>query len=165
MSKMLNVSPRNNLLTYPVPLWYNRWVRLIERIVMVKPKSTQHYTYTNPHPKGIKTLGDCVFRAISIATGKDWLTVYDELTTLGREVLAPPNDKATYNVYLDRIADRVEVKYKTAGGTKRHTPRTLPKNGTYVMSQANHLATIKNGKVRDLFDSSSRSAYVIWKVR
>jgi hypothetical protein len=42
-------------------------------------KSTTTFKYTNPHPKGIRTVGDCVIRAISIATGKDWLTVYDEL--------------------------------------------------------------------------------------
>jgi hypothetical protein len=132
---------------------------------MKRIKSTPHYQYTNPHPKGVKTLGDCVYRAISVATGKDWITVYKELTDLGLELLAPPNDKATYCVYLDRIAERVEAKHQTTAGIKRHTAKTLPKTGTYVMRQANHLVTIKDGKARDLFDSSNRSAYIIWKVK
>ena len=45
-------------------------------------KGTPTYAFTNPHPNGIISHDDCAYRAISIATGKDWLTVYDELTAL-----------------------------------------------------------------------------------
>jgi hypothetical protein len=130
-----------------------------------RKKGTPTYAFTNPHPKGLTSLGDCVFRAISIATGKDWLTIYDELTALGRELIAPPNDNATYTVYLDKIADRIPAKRKTAEGLKRHTPATLPKTGTYVVRQAGHLVTVKNGKARDTWNSSNKSAYIVWKVR
>lgn len=131
---------------------------------MAKPKGTQVYAYTNPHPKGIKSHDDCVYRAISIATGKDWLTVYDELTKLGRELLAPPNGKATYATYLDRIADRIEV--KTVGGRLRGKGvARLDSSKTYVVRMAGHLATVKDGKIRDTWNCGEKSAYIVWELR
>jgi len=128
---------------------------------MVRTLKTQWYQYTNPHPKGIKTREDCVIRAISIATGKDWLTVYDELAELGKELLAPQNDKVTSGAYLDKIGKRINV---IVDG-KRLTGKDLTaRSGTYVMSQAHHLVAIKNGKVRDTWDSSNRSGYIVWKI-
>jgi len=116
--------------------------------------------YTNTHPTNSKRLSDCVYRAISIVTGKDWLTVYDELTSLGRELLAPPNDNVTYAVYLDKIGTRV----KPIVNGKRLLPTDLPKRGTYLIRQANHLTAVKDGKVRDTWDTSKRSSYLIWKI-
>lgn len=131
---------------------------------MAKVKNTALYAFTNPHPKSIKSHDDCVYRAISIATGKDWLTVYDELTALGRELLAPPNGKLTYATYLDRIADRLEV--KTAG--KRPTGKSIARldpSKTYVVRMANHLACIKDGKIRDTWNCGDKSAYIVWELR
>lgn len=123
-------------------------------------ENTATFIYTNPHPTNRKSLGDCVFRAISIATGKDWLTVYDELTELGRELLAPPNDKATYQPYLDKIGKRI----KPIVNGRRLLPTDLPKSGTYLVRQANHLTVVKGGKVRDTWDTSRRSSYLIWRM-
>ena len=131
---------------------------------MHRKKGTPTYAYTNPHPKDLVSLGDCVFRAISVATGKDWLTVYDELTKLGREVLAPPNDKHTYSVYLDRIATREPVIHNG----KRLMGQQLARRkdgATYVIRSAGHVATVKDGKVRDTWNSGDRSAYIIWKIK
>lgn len=131
---------------------------------MAKAKTTQTYAFTNPHPKGIKSHDDCVYRAISIATGKDWLTVYDELTALGRELLAPPNGKLTFATYLDRIADRIEV----ISMGKRATGKTIAKldpSKIYVVRMANHLACVKDGKVRDTWNSTDKAAYIVWELR
>lgn len=120
------------------------------------------YEYTNPHPKGIKTLSDCVYRAISIATGKTWLEVYDELTALGRDLLSPANDPKTYKDYLDKIADPLPAMVNG----KRLTGKDLAKEeGTYVIQTAHHLSTVKDGKVRDTWDSSNKSAYRVWRIR
>lgn len=130
---------------------------------MKKPKVTATYEYTNPHPNEIKSLGDCVFRAISIATGKSWLEIYDELCTLGRENLAPPNDGETYKPYLDKIGSRVEV----IVNRKRLTGADLAKRkdgNIYVIRTANHLSTIKDSKVRDTWDSGQKSGYIIWQI-
>lgn len=131
---------------------------------MAKPKGTQYFAYTNPHPKGIKSHGDCVYRAIALATGKDWLTVYDELYKLGRELLAPPNDDLTYKTYLDRIADRIEV--KTVGGRlKGKGVARLDSSKTYVVRMAGHLVCVKGGKLRDTWNCGDKSAYIVWQLR
>lgn len=131
---------------------------------MTKVKNTALYAFTNPHPNNIKGFSDCVYRAISIATGKDWLTVYDELTAIGRELLCPPNDKHTYATYLDRIADRIEV--KTVGGrlTGKGVAR-LDSSKTYVIRMANHLACVQGGKIRDTWNCGEKSAYIVWQLR
>lgn len=131
---------------------------------MAKDKNSSLYEFTNPHPKGIRTHGDCVYRAISIATGKDWLTVYDELTALGRELLCPPNDKLTYATYLDRIADRREVISVGKRATGKSIARLDPTK-TYVVRMANHLATVKGGKIRDTWNSGDKAAYIVWELR
>lgn len=131
---------------------------------MAKRDNTELYSYTNPHPKKIISHGDCVYRAISIATGKDWLTIYDELTALGRELLAPPNDKLTYATYLDRIADRQQV----ISVGKRATGKTIARldaSKVYVVRMANHLACIKRGKIRDTWDCGDKAAYIVWVLR
>jgi hypothetical protein len=131
---------------------------------MTKPKATQLYAYTNPHPRGIKSNDDCVVRAISIATGKDWLTVYDELCALGRELQAMPNDRLTFCTYLDRIADRQTI--QTVGG--RPTGKTVARmdsSKTYVVRMAHHLACVKDGKIRDTWNCGDKSAYIVWEMR
>lgn len=42
------------------------------------------YVYTNPNPLNQK-IGDCVIRAISIATGMTWDETYNVLTDYGIE--------------------------------------------------------------------------------
>lgn len=121
------------------------------------------FKYTNPHPKNKKNLGDCTIRALSIATGKDWLTIYDELVELGRELLAPPIDNLVINKYMDEIGTRIPA---IVNG-KRLTAKDLCKlkgNHTYVISTAHHLACVKNKKLRDTWDSSFKSGYIIWKI-
>lgn len=127
-------------------------------------KGTPTYAFTNPHPNGIISHDDCAYRAICIATGKDWLTVYDELTALGRELLCPPNGKLTINTYMDRIADRIEV----MSFGKRATGKTVARldaTKTYVVRMAGHLVCVKDGKVRDTWNSTEKAAYIIWELR
>jgi hypothetical protein len=130
---------------------------------MKKVKNTATFEYTNPNPSGSKDRQDCVIRAISIATGKDWLTVYDELCAVGREVFDSPNSSTVEKAYLDKIAEREPV----IVNRKRTTAKQLAqrKDGhTYVVAQANHLVAVKDGKVRDTWDSGDRGSYVIWKL-
>lgn len=134
---------------------------------MAKPsyrKGTPTFAYTNPHPNGIKSHDDCVYRAISVATGKDWLTVYDELTKLGRELLAPPNSKLTYATYLDRIADRQVIKSVGKRPTGKSVAR-MDASKTYIVRMAGHLVCVKDGKLRDTWNCGHKSAYIVWELR
>jgi hypothetical protein len=132
---------------------------------MTKPKATQLYAYTNPHPEGIKSRSDCVYRALAIATGKDWLTIYDELTALGRELLSPPNDDYTYKAYLDKIGKRVQVPGVMTGKrpTGKHVAR-MDSSKTYVVRMAGHLVCVKGGKIRDTWNCGDKAAYITWEL-
>ena len=125
--------------------------------------STSTYQYTNPHPKKSKKMGDCTIRAISIATGKSWLEVYDELASIGRELLAPQNDMTVINYYMERIGTKIPVKVDG----KRLTAYDLCQlrgSKTYIIRTAGHLACVKNKKLRDTWDSSHKSGYIVWQI-
>lgn len=127
-------------------------------------KNTHTFAYTNTHPLGADHISDCAYRAVSIATGKDWLTVYDELTALGRELLTPPNDDHTIGVYMDGIADKIRV----AGIGSKPTAKTVTRldpSKTYVVKVASHLVAIKGGKIRDTWDCSNRVIKTVWQIR
>lgn len=124
---------------------------------------TSTFKYTNPHPKKKKNLGDCSIRALSIATGKDWLTIYDELAAIGREILAPQGSMEAINIYMERIGTKIPVKVDG----KRLTAKdlcALRGSHTYVIRTAGHVACVKNKKLRDTWDSSTKSGYIVWKV-
>ena len=75
-----------------------------------------------------------------------------------------PNDKLTYATYLDRIADRIEV----ISFGKRATGKTIARRDpskVYVVSMAHHMACVKEGKVRDTWNSSDKAAYIVWELR
>lgn len=128
-------------------------------------KDTEFYTYTNPNPLRYKA-GDCVIRAISLAFNKDWYEVYDDLYRLGREMADMPNVNRVYEAYIEKLGGKKISAYRELeGGRKRLTARDLAKkNGTFILSTANHLATVKNKKLLDTWDSSDRSAYKIWRI-
>ena len=86
----------------------------------------------NNNPKGIKA-ADCVVRAISYATGLDWVTVYNGLCELGLHMKRMPNEKEVYSKYLESL-----------GWTKRQQPRRLD-NTKYLVGEIDQL--VRFGKV------------------
>ena len=125
--------------------------------------NTSTFQYTNPHPKKAKGLGDCTIRALSIATGKDWLEIYDELTALGREMLAPQNDMKVIHAYAENIGTKIPVKVDGKRLTA-HDICQMRGSHTYIIRTAGHVACVKNKKLRDTWDSSHRSGYIVWKI-
>lgn len=55
----------------------------------------------NPNPLG-KQVGDCVIRAIAIATGRSWKRTYRDLCELGEIEADMPNSNAVWGMYLRR---------------------------------------------------------------
>ena len=56
----------------------------------------------NINPKGIKA-GDCVIRAIAVATEQTWNKVYADLCKIGFKMKRMPNEKAVYEKYLNNL--------------------------------------------------------------
>jgi len=121
------------------------------------------YRYHNPNPSK-KEVGDCVERALCVATGRDWLSVYDELCIIGREVFAPPGWKSCYETFL-RNNNFSYVGVSNKKGTKRPTVEEfvkLHKTGNYVLVVANHLVGVTSGQYCDIWDSGEKCLYGYW---
>jgi hypothetical protein len=104
-------------------------------------------------------IGDCVFRAIALATETDYKEVFQELFRIGLELGNMPNSKQVYEHYL------------TSKGWVRNSPKTnkrkkytlnavpIEPNKNYIFKQANHLVAVVDGVVKDSWDSRLCSVY------
>lgn len=123
------------------------------------------YKYYNPNPSK-KEVGDCVERALCVVTDRDWLSVYDELCAVGRQVFAPPGHKTCYEKFLKDngftyvgVSNRKGTKRPTvAGFTKEH------KTGSHLLVVANHLVGVKDGCYYDTWDSGEKCLYGYWSI-
>lgn len=117
----------------------------------------------NANPKN-KRVGDCVVRAISTAINEPWDTVFMDLCEVGFDLKSMPNDKDTYSEYLNRKGFS-NITIKVTKGSKRPTVQSFAQdnpNGTFVLSVANHLVTVVDGKYYDTWDSGSCCLYRYW---
>ena len=92
----------------------------------------------NPNPLGKQT-GDCVIRAISVATNQSWRQTYRDLCSLGERQADLPNSNAVWGMYL-----------RDKGGKQFLLPESCPAcitvsafcerdpNGVYVIGTGDH---------------------------
>jgi len=117
------------------------------------------FSYCNPHPKG-KEVNDCVKRAITIATEKDYMQVQRELNRLKRKLGETKYNKdKVWKTYL-KDYERVSIpaikgypRPKVVDFIEKH-PR-----GTYILSLSKHLATVKDGVLLDIYDCSYKTVF------
>jgi hypothetical protein len=120
--------------------------------------------------------GDCVTRAISIATGKPYQEVYDALNNLAisertgkrkRKKSSARNGvyKDTYKKYLLSLGWVFTPTMGIGTGCKVHlTASELPK-GTLIASVSRHMVAVINGIINDTHDPSregKRCVYGYW---
>lgn len=111
------------------------------------------------------TTGDCVCRAISIATQLPYREVYDLINELGRQERSSKRrsskSSARTGVYKDTIRKVMEHLGWTwtptmqigQGCTVHLKPEELPK-GRIVVSLSRHSAAVIDGVLHDTYDSS-----------
>jgi hypothetical protein len=116
------------------------------------------------------TTGDCVVRAIAIATGKPYGEVYDALNELAKRERPRPKDhpkgkrrrsssrtgvhRATYEKYLLGLGwTWVPTMQVGAGCTVHLHPAELP-SGRLVVSLSRHVAAVIDGVLHDTYDCS-----------
>jgi len=107
----------------------------------------------NNNPKNKKT-GDCVIRAISLATKTSWEQIYRNLTEQGIKKGLMPNDRANWKAYLKNLGYEPQ-KMPRRNDNTRYTLDEFCKelakpNVTYIVKVANHLTVVKD---KDLYDS------------
>ena len=104
-------------------------------------------------------VGDCVMRALAIATGEDYQEVRRELWDISFKNGDIPNGRGTTDEFLKRRGFIKEK--KIAGFTLGQYP--VSHKETYVVVLANHLTCLDQGLVRDLWDCRNWSPYNVWR--
>jgi hypothetical protein len=123
--------------------------------------------------------GDCSTRAISIATGKPYREVYDDLTRLGnRERITkrhPSKGSARAGVRMSTLRKYLAglgwewVSTMTIGsGCQVHLRSNELPNGRLIVRVSRHLCAVIDGVIRDTHDPSrggERCVYGYWRKR
>lgn len=111
-------------------------------------------------------VGDCVTRAISIATGKNYLDVYYDLEALAKNEKISKRKKSisssrngvyknTFKKYLINLGWEWIPTMQIGSGCQVHLrPTELPDNEIIIVSVSKHLTTLINGVLNDTYDCS-----------
>lgn len=113
------------------------------------------FIYTNPNPVN-RTIGDCVIRAIAIATESTWEKSYMDLCMEGLEMADLPNSNAVWASYLKKLGFRKGIVPDTCPDC--YTVADFAEDnpyGVYVLCTGSHTVTIMDGNIYDSWDSSS----------
>lgn len=118
-------------------------------------------------------VGDCVTRAISIATGKDYKEVYDRLNQMAKKESVKRHRghkrsesrngvfKETWKRYLNELG-WVHVSTCAIGSRAnkvKFVDGSLPTKGTYIVQLSRHLTVLKDNVVNDTYDCSKKEYY------
>lgn len=109
----------------------------------------------NPNPRK-KRVGDCVIRAISVATGMTWRQVYAALCMVGYDELDMPSSNEVWGLYLYLLGFDPFVLPDACPEcvTVREFARHFPV-GTYIVGTGDHAVAIIDGDWFDTFNSAS----------
>lgn len=120
------------------------------------------WKYHNPNPKG-KLVGDCAVRAVSAALGVDWETAYVMLAVNGFAMGDLQNSNSVigsvlrqHGFYRFNLSEACPDCY-TFGDFARDNPR-----GVFVVCTGTHVATIIDGNLMDVWDSSGEPVAFVW---
>jgi hypothetical protein len=120
------------------------------------------YKYYQPNQKDLKDeYGDCVIRAMTKATKKTWLEVFDELIPYSRESQCPYNCSPVWKAYLEAQGFKY-VGITNKKGTTRPTVQSFAKKnktGIFILRVAHHLVCLENGDWFDTWNSGDRKMY------
>ena len=111
------------------------------------------FIYTNPNPID-KKVGDCVIRAIAIATETTWERAYMDLCMEGLEMADLPNSNAVWASYLKKLGFRKGIVPDTCPDC--YTVKdfcTEHSHGLYVLATGTHTVTVMDGDYYDTWDS------------
>lgn len=123
-------------------------------------------------------VGDCTVRAIVLATGKDYLEVYNELHTLSKELmkgkkpkhkLSPRNGVANSvtKTYMENLGWKWVPTMGIGTGCKvKMTTNDLKDKGNIIVRLSKHVANVKDGVLYDTYDctrNGTRCVYGYWK--
>lgn len=121
------------------------------------------FSMFNPNPKN-ERVGDCVIRAISIATKKSWYDVYAELAAYGFMLCDMPSSNAVWGQYLKDLGYKRHIVIDTCP-VNCYTVRDFCKDnpdGVFILGTGSHVVAVINGDYYDTWDSGSEIPIYFW---
>ena len=120
------------------------------------------WKYFLNNPTG-RAVGDCAVRAVSVALGVDWETAYVMLAVNGFAMGDLQNSNSVigsvlrqHGFYRFNLSEACPDCY-TFGDFARDNPR-----GVFVVGTGTHVATIIDGNLMDVWDSSGEPVAFVW---
>lgn len=114
------------------------------------------YFNNNTHQRFVD---DCTVRAISLAENKTWNETYDKLSDMARSRGMMFNSVEFIEDYLDYNYRRECHDSKTVGEFANEYSK-----GTYLVTMPNHITTVIDGVIYDVFDCSNKVMRCAWKI-
>lgn len=125
---------------------------------------TDTFKWYNANPNHNLTC-DCVIRAISKATNKDWHETHDNLYHIATKMGEIAESDEVYPIYLENEGFKRMKQPKKANGKKYTADEFAKKHkqGTYVLRLANHLTVCVNGVLYDTWNCGSKTVGKYWE--
>ena len=98
--------------------------------------------------------GDCVLRAVSIATEIDYLEVRDSLFDIAKELGRMPNSQIVYETYLESLG-WVKNKPLRKSNNKKYRLQNITKDmipSRAIFHTSNHIAAVIDGELHDTWN-------------
>ena len=127
-----------------------------------KEDNAHIYSFYNPHPKGLLT-GDCVKRALTRASGKDYHQIQLDLNRLKKITKSKAfNDNKNWLHYVEK--DLHGTKLGEYRNMKIGDFAKLGLQGKFVISCRGHLTIVEDGILYDTWNSSFKAIGRVWEV-
>ena len=120
------------------------------------------FKYYNANPKGLH-VHDCTIRAISLATGRTWDSVYQELSTYARLHCVMPDDVNCIDDYLNKNFEKIYYCDRDCAVSVGNFIASQPK-GVYLITMSGHITCCIDGVIYDTFDCRDRVMWCAWEV-
>lgn len=123
------------------------------------------FIQSNPNPKNAR-VGDCVIRAIAIATNSTWEHVYSELAAYGFVMCDMPSSNAVWGQYLKDLGYRrgvIDDNCPEDCYTIQQFCRDNP-SGIFILGTGTHVVTVIDGSYYDTWDSGREVQIFYWRI-
>ena len=118
------------------------------------------FNYLNVNPDLID-IGDCVVRAISLASGLDYDVVEDKLYYTAQLLDCPERCVCCYSFLLDNVLNYAPVECE---GLLVGEFADIYNRGTYLVRMDGHITCVIDGEIFDTWDCSMEMATNAWNV-
>jgi hypothetical protein len=114
----------------------------------------------NKYFKG--TTGDCVVRAIAIATGLDYKKVYDEIFAITGKTPRNGVKRKAIHKYILAQGFKWVATMSIGSGCKVHLKAEELPQGILIAKVSKHLCTVIDGVINDAFDPSRAGSRCVY---